>query len=235
MSKKIIAVVPAAGIGSRMKSDLPKQYLKINDKTILEHTLAALLSFNMIEKVYVVLHPQDNYFSTLELDQNKKLSTVMGGSERVDSVLAGLKQAYTDFSDSWVLVHDAARPMIRQSDIERLIKIGQKYGSAVLATPCVDTLKQATSVFDTKNDIHKISSTIDRRVMWQAQTPQFAELGNLIKSIESCPQRQNITDEASALEMAGNKVVLVEGDASNIKITKPSDLALAEFYLSKAH
>jgi 2-C-methyl-D-erythritol 4-phosphate cytidylyltransferase len=234
ISDKIVAVVPAAGIGSRMNSELPKQYLKINAKTILEHTVETLLNFDMIQSVFVVVHPKDEIFSTLDIAQHDRLTKVIGGNERVDSVLAGLKAAALYDKDAWVLVHDAARPMIRHREITRLIELGKQTGAAILATPSVDTLKQADSVFDKQQQIHTISKTVDRRVIWQAQTPQFAKLNQLIDAIASCAYPEKITDEASALEMAGVNVSLVEGDSSNIKITKPSDLALAEFYLQQA-
>ncbi|GBL05121.1 2-C-methyl-D-erythritol 4-phosphate cytidylyltransferase [Glaciecola sp. KUL10] len=235
MSSKIVAVVPAAGIGSRMNSSIPKQYLKIHKKTIFEHTLEALLSFDMIDSVVAVLHPQDEYFSSLGIASHPKLIKVIGGNERVDSVLAGLKAASVDGKDTWVMVHDAARPMIQHHNIKHLVEVGKKTGAAILATPSVDTLKQAESDFDQQKQILGIRKTIDRKLIWQAQTPQFAKLSMLIDAIESCPSPEKITDEASALEMAGHHVSLVEGDASNIKITKPSDLALAEFYLRKTH
>ncbi len=234
ISDKIVAVVPAAGVGSRMNSELPKQYIKINAKTILEHTLETLLNFDMIQAVFVVIHPEDTIFAALDVSQHHKLTKVIGGNERVDSVLAGLQAAASNGKDAWVLVHDAARPMIRHQDITRLIKLGKQTGAAILATPSIDTLKQAESVFDKQQQIHTISKTVDRRVIWQAQTPQFAKLDQLINAIASCAYPEKITDEASALEMAGVNVSLVEGDTSNIKITQPSDLALAEFYLQQA-
>jgi 2-C-methyl-D-erythritol 4-phosphate cytidylyltransferase len=217
-----------------MNSELPKQYIKINAKTILEHTLETLLNFDMIQAVFVVIHPEDTIFAALDVSQHHKLTKVIGGNERVDSVLAGLQAAASNGKDAWVLVHDAARPMIRHQDITRLIKLGKQTGAAILATPSIDTLKQAESVFDKQQQIHTISKTVDRRVIWQAQTPQFAKLDQLINAIASCAYPEKITDEASALEMAGVNVSLVEGDTSNIKITQPSDLALAEFYLQQA-
>src|SRR5699024_5775937 len=115
---QIIAVVPAAGIGSRMQSALPKQYLPILGKTILEHTVAKLLAHPAIQRVVIVLHPQDRYFYSLTLATHPRISTTIGGDSRAESVLAGLTLLA---EQDWVLVHDAARPCIQQSDIDQLL------------------------------------------------------------------------------------------------------------------
>ena len=227
---RLPVVIPAAGIGSRMQAQKAKQYLEIHSKTILEHTISLMLSHPNISKVIVVLHPDDTIFNHLAIADNKRVQTIIGGAERVDSVLAGLKYLASTTNDQQVLVHDAARPCLSHNDISKLIHACGTQNSGILAIPVADTIKQA------EPSKPLIKQTIDRSVLWQAQTPQLSNLALLIDAIESALREgATITDEASALEYAGVKVMLVEGQASNLKITRPADLALAEYYLSKSN
>ena len=226
---RLPVVIPAAGIGSRMQAPKAKQYLDINGKTIIEHTISLMLSHPNISNVLVVLHPDDTIFKNLAIANNERVKTVIGGAERVDSVLSGLKYLASTTNDSQVLVHDAARPCLSHQDISKLIHACGKQNSGILAIPVADTIKQS------EPSKSLIKQTIDRATLWQAQTPQLSNLALLISAIENALRDgATITDEASALEYAGTKVMLVEGQASNLKITRPADLELAEYYLSKS-
>ncbi|MGV7959971.1 2-C-methyl-D-erythritol 4-phosphate cytidylyltransferase [Photorhabdus tasmaniensis] len=231
----IIALVPAAGIGSRMNSDCPKQYLSIAGKTVIEHTLAALLAHPRIQRVVVVLNPADTQFQSLEVASNPRITTVIGGKQRADSVLAGLNHlAHLAGNDNrWVLVHDAARPCLHHDDLERLLQLAEtdEHGNmacgGILASPVSDTMKRGGVG-------QVIDHTVERQDLWHALTPQFFPLMLLRDSLsKALSQHANITDEASALEYCGYQPVLVHGRSDNIKVTRPEDLALAEFYLSR--
>lgn len=224
----VVALVPAAGIGSRMQANMPKQYLQIDQKTILEHTVHRLLEHALVDTVVVVVAKDDPYFQALDLNQDSRVIRVDGGKERADSVLAGLKYIQQHQLASWVMVHDAARPCVRLSDIDKLIDgvVTHPVGG-ILAAPVRDTMK--------RSDEHShISQTVEREALWHALTPQLFPLETLLDSLNRALQQQVvITDEASALEWAGYQPLLVAGAADNIKITQPEDLALAEFYLNK--
>jgi 2-C-methyl-D-erythritol 4-phosphate cytidylyltransferase len=226
-SSQLIALVPAAGIGSRMQSGCPKQYLQINDKTIVEHSIYALLAHPSIQRVIVALHPNDTDFSRLAIASDPRIVTVVGGETRADSVLAGLKQIDTR-QYGWVLVHDAARPCLHIDDLHKLIAaVLDASVGGILATPASDTMKQAVI------GENKISHTIDRTYLWRALTPQMFPVELLIACLErALNESATITDEASALEYCGFHSLLVAGRTDNIKVTHPEDLALATFYLS---
>jgi 2-C-methyl-D-erythritol 4-phosphate cytidylyltransferase len=227
VTAQYIALIPAAGIGSRMMADRAKQYLQLGEQYILSHTLAVFCQHPLISQVIVALHPEDRIFQTLPLAQHPKVHLVTGGNERVDSVLAGL-QYINQTANQHVLVHDAARPCLQADDISRLITAYEKQQTPVIfAKPASDTIKYS----DTSNIV---TETLDRQYIWQAQTPQVSPVSLLHSAIEqSLAQGLTITDEASALEAQGHKVGLVVGPAYNIKVTHPEDLALAEFYLKQ--
>jgi 2-C-methyl-D-erythritol 4-phosphate cytidylyltransferase len=226
-------VVPAAGIGKRMQADCPKQYLKIAGKTVIEHTLNNLLKHPSINQVIVVLNAQDQTFKQLSIADHPAIKTVLGGKERCDSVLAGLNFLSQD--EQWVLVHDAARPCLAQTDLTALLQLaelGNKGG--ILATPVRDTMKRGQSSKCGSQQI--VKHTESRENLWHALTPQFFQLAVLKQALEyAMDQQALITDEASAVELLGKEVVLIAGKASNIKITQPEDLLLAEFYLTQAN
>lgn len=227
-TQKIAVIIPAAGIGKRMASNQAKQYLKIGHMTVLEHTLKCFLSHDAVDTVVVVLNKEDKQFSKLDISYSSKIFTVIGGEERVDSVLAGLKFVKRLNNPSWVMVHDAARPCLQHADIDKLISTAFSSQGAILASPIVDTVKSANA------EQLSINKTIDRRLLWRALTPQMFKLNQLIDAIDLALTNQiNITDEASAMEYSGYSVKLVEGSPSNIKITRPPDLSLANFYLSQ--
>jgi len=224
---KVWVVVPAAGSGRRMGSEIPKQYLSLMGKTVLELTLTRLLQVNSVTGITLVISPDDLLFSTLALAKNPIVNTTSGGRERSDSVLAGLNslQMKAALSD-WVLVHDAARCCIRVDVINRMLNELKDSGvGGILGVPVSDTLKRV-------NHVSQIESTLDRSQVWQAQTPQLFRYGLLKKALEYALDRQcPITDEASAIELLGYDVNMCMGHYDNIKITHPDDLALAEMFL----
>ena len=224
--RDVIAVVPAAGIGSRMQAQCPKQYLTIGDKTILEHTVVALLRHPRVKKVIVAISPDDCWFDTLALAALPQVQKVTGGVQRADSVLAGLNAAD---NAGWVLVHDAARPCLHPDDLTRLLAVSERSRvGGILASPVRDTMKRSEPAAS------RIAHTVSRDELWHALTPQFFPL-ELLRDclIRALDDGATITDEASALEYCGFHPELVSGRADNIKVTRPEDLALAAFYLTR--
>ncbi|WP_040975622.1 2-C-methyl-D-erythritol 4-phosphate cytidylyltransferase [Necropsobacter massiliensis] len=223
--RQFIAVVPAAGVGSRMQTDKPKQYLEIQGKTILEHSLNRLLAHPAIAKIIVVVGQEDPYPAQLDFLQQPKIQLTVGGNTRAQSVFNGLCQIDCP-TNTWVLVHDAARPCLNRQDLDRLLEIDDENG-AILAVPVVDTVKRATAQ-------QQIQHTEDRSQLWLAQTPQLFRADLLKTALQQAfAQGLSVTDEASAMELMGFRPHLVVGRGDNIKITRPEDLALAEFYLSR--
>ncbi|MGX2951077.1 2-C-methyl-D-erythritol 4-phosphate cytidylyltransferase [Ursidibacter sp. B-7004-1] len=223
MKRKIIAIIPASGVGSRMQSHLPKQYLKIQDKTILEHTLSLFIDDHRVTRIIVAVSEKDSYYPKLSILKHPKIQCVFGGETRAHSVLNGLSELT---EQDWALVHDAARPCLKRSDLDKLLQITDPNG-AILATPAIDTIKRTT-------DGCHITHTEDRTTLWHALTPQFFPAIPLRNAIqEGLAKHLAITDEASAMEFAGYYPQLVEGRGDNIKVTRPEDLALAEFYLTQ--
>ncbi|MBY6211952.1 2-C-methyl-D-erythritol 4-phosphate cytidylyltransferase [Microbulbifer agarilyticus] len=217
-------VVPAAGAGTRMGANTPKQYLPIDGKPLIAHTLENILSWPGLKGVVVSLSADDAVFVTLECAQDDKVQTVIGGAERADSVLAALEYLSQHQSPaSPVLVHDAARPLVSTEDIDKLLAAAPM---ALLAQPASDTVKLAGE----ENSVRK---TLPREQIWLAQTPQKAPLGTLLQALQRGLDEnpKAITDEASALELAGHAPELVAACRSNFKITHPSDLVLAEALL----
>ncbi|ADW72308.1 MULTISPECIES: 2-C-methyl-D-erythritol 4-phosphate cytidylyltransferase [Rahnella] len=223
---EVIAVLPAAGIGSRMQAECPKQYLSIGGKTLIEHSICALLQSGKVSQVIVALSPHDTQFEQLPIARDPRIRVVAGGAERAESVMAGLDVA----GDSgWVLVHDAARPCLHPDDLHNLLAIAttSKVGG-ILAAPVRDTMKRG------EPGITAIAHTVDRQDLWHALTPQFFPL----ELLKTCLRRALnegavVTDEASAMEYCGFHPMLIPARADNIKVTRPEDLALAEFYLTR--
>lgn len=221
-------VIPAAGIGSRMGADKPKQYLMLGNKTILEHTITRILNLPNLAGVVVPLSIQDNFWKSLTILQHPLVHTIHGGAQRADSVLNGLNYlADKAHNQDWVLVHDAARPCVTIENIQKLCDdlAGNEVGG-ILAVPVSDTLKQVVS--------NKIQTTVDRSALWQAQTPQLFRY-KLLRDclIQTLARSENITDESSAVELCGYQPKVVEGRTDNIKVTRPDDLLLAEFILKQ--
>lgn len=225
MGAAIWGVVPAAGIGTRMQADRPKQYLRLAGKTVIQHSIERLLSLECIEGVVVSIAADDPWWPTLEWSDASKIAVVEGGAERSDSVLHALDwlAGNEQVTDSWVLVHDAARPCLSQQDLLALID-GVKADpvGGILAAPVADTLKQAGTD-------QTIVATVDRSTLWRALTPQMFRLGMLRDALQqSHIAGDPVTDDAQAIERLGHAPQLIEGSASNLKITHPGDLIVAE-------
>ncbi len=213
-----------------MGKSIPKQYLKLADKTVIEHTLQCLESHPAIHGIVIATSHGDPHWNRLRTqNRNKSLLEAYGGKERCDSVLNALERlaAYAHPQD-WVLVHDAARPCLRHEDIDRLIdKLSDHPVGGLLGIPVADTVKRVDSETN-------VIDTIDRSGLWRALTPQMFRLNDLTRALRlAVSQNQPITDEASAIEWLGLTPLLVEGHADNIKITHPQDLSLAELYLKE--
>lgn len=223
------AIVPAAGVGKRMQADRPKQYLALNGITVIEQTLTRLLQVKQLSAVVVAISKQDPYWPNLKISKNPHIYTAVGGKERADSVLSALNSiADQAAADDWVLVHDAARPCITQEDIELLInKLSLDDVGGILALPSHDTLKAV-------NDKLAISDTVDRGKIWRALTPQMFRYNALKNALQEAADKGWVmTDDASAMELQGKQPKIIAGRADNLKITRPEDLALAQFYLEQ--
>ena len=221
----IWAILPAAGIGRRMGSTTPKQYLTVAGKPVLQRSIERLCAVPAISGVIVVLHPEDEHFNSLAVADS--VETVSGGDERQESVRNAMEHLSTRAQpDDWVLVHDAARPCVLVSDINLLLQEAADHPvGALLAVPQDNTLKLA-------DETGHVSTTIDRTNYWQAYTPQLFRYGLLATALaDAASTGRVITDEASAVEALGKKPLLVMGDRYNIKITHESDLALAELII----
>lgn len=221
------AVVPAAGVGKRMNADRPKQYLPLANTTVIGQTLARLIESGVFAGIAVAISEEDPYWPALDIAKHDKIITAPGGKERADSVLSGLKTiSAMAHDDDWVLVHDAARPCLTSADIHKLIDtLKNEQVGGILALSSHDTLKQV--------DGDNIQNTLDRSHIWRALTPQMFRFGLLKSALEKSAGDPRITDEASAMEIQGFTPKIVEGRPDNIKITRPEDLALAEFYLKQ--
>ena len=227
---KLWVVIPAAGVGKRMKVNHPKQYLTIHQKTIIELTLQRFLSSPHVAGIVVAISDGDEYWSDIYSqfgDQQCLIQVVQGGKERCHSVLNGLQFLQTlAHADDWVMVHDAARPCLHEEDIQRLIdQLWNHAVGGVLALPVADTLKLSGGNL-------RVKKTVDRSHLWRALTPQMFRFQKLLNALKSAiRQPEKITDEASAMEYCGYEPVLIEGRWDNIKITHPQDLAQAEIIL----
>ncbi|NOY61552.1 MAG: 2-C-methyl-D-erythritol 4-phosphate cytidylyltransferase [Gammaproteobacteria bacterium] len=240
-------VVPASGVGKRMGGTLPKQYLSLDNAgsantttTVIECTLRRLAAHPDIRGIVVVIAEEHEQWPALSLQINKPLIVAAGGKERCDSVLNGLHQLQfvthnTEVpdvqevqTDDWVLVHDAARPCIRHSDISRLMAAVRGHaGGGLLGLPMTDTVKRCDAV-------GIVQQTIERNNLWRALTPQMFPLRRLTDALTAAFDGGHaVTDEASAMELFGYQPLMVEGHSDNIKITHPQDLALANHYLEQ--
>lgn len=223
------AVVPAAGIGSRMQADRPKQYLQLDGKTVIEQTLQRLASHPKIKGIIVAVAQDDPWWPALSFNTETPIHTVIGGDTRADSVLNALTElTLMTENDPWVLVHDAARPCLRHQDVEQMLMLldGHAVGG-ILGIPVTDTVKRT-------NSQNEIIGTVMREGLWRASTPQMFHLQALKSALSTAKEQgEVVTDEASAMELAGLQPVMVEGHADNIKITVSQDLALASLYLQQ--
>lgn len=223
-------IVPAAGSGKRMQAECPKQYLRLDQRYILDITLSRLLDSYGFSGCMVALDPQDSWWPRTDASRDERIDTCPGGLERADSVLAALVALSDRAADEdWVLVHDAARPCLHRDDLARLIAELERHPvGGLLATPVADTLKRSAS------GSHEVEATVDRSYLWRALTPQMFRFSALTRALKNAMDSgYPVTDEASAIEHAGGIPCIVEGRPDNIKITLPADLDLAGFILSR--
>jgi len=221
------ALLPCAGVGTRSGAALPKQYVKIAGRPMVAHTLAALERVERLEAIVVVLSPDDAVFETELPDWAgaRRWLARCGGAERGQTVANGLAElaARGAHPNDWVLVHDAVRCLLRPAWVDRLIDACVDDGvGGLLALPLADTLKQARD--------GRVETTLERAGKWIAQTPQMFRLGLLRDALARCDGA--VTDESSAVEALGLAPLLVDGDSENLKVTWPSDFALAERVLA---
>jgi len=221
-------VVPAAGRGTRVGGECPKQYLSLAGRPLIEHTLERLAAHPRIGGLLVTLAATDNHWPGIDTLHGKPVRHATGGAERSDSVLSGL-EALPDTvgADDFVLVHDAARPCVRLADIDRLIERAGALDGGLLGAPLRDTLKRASG-----SGCSELTEPRDQR--WRAFTPQMFRRGPLTAALRAAARAGvNVSDEAMAMELAGFAPLLVEGAEDNIKVTTAADFALAEFLLSR--
>jgi len=227
---KFIALIPAAGSGSRMGEDLPKQYRLLAGKPMIYHALRTLCGTERIGTVCVVLAPDDTEWKQYDWSEFAGKTKVLncGGATRAESVTNGLKALYAANhvqDHDWILVHDAARPGLSYALIERLLdQLADDKVGGLLAVPLADTLKRA-------DEAGRVQRTESREYLWQAQTPQMFRTKLLLEALEKA--HAGITDDASAVEALGYSPKLVMGDAYNFKVTYPQDLKLAELILQE--
>lgn len=222
-SNPVWAIVPASGVGHRMQGLKPKQYLQFEGRTIIEHTLDRLVSFDGIDGVILVLHADDRDWETLNYQSQKPLITTSGGELRQHSVFNGLlKLLEQEDDDPYAMVHDAVRPLVSHADLQKLIEAALDHpAGALLALPITDTLKH-------QDEDLNIDRTVPRAGLWRAFTPQLFKAKLLYRALEQAIQNdREVTDDASAIETLGMRPRLVECSAENIKITYPQDLSLA--------
>lgn len=222
-------LIPAAGHGTRYGGVMLKQYLPVCGKPVLAHSIRVFQFHPLINSITVVLAEGDQLFESAVGVLAATVKTVTGGDTRAQSVRNGLRFIADNYSETdWVLVHDAARPCLSSSRLEKFLEQGlESADGAILAMPVGDTLKRA-------GDSQEIVSTVDRSELWAAQTPQLFRIGALAKAIDAAHEAGcELTDEASAMEFTGVRPLLVKGSSANIKITHASDLAIAEALLAR--
>jgi len=218
------AVVPAAGRGTRVGGDVPKQYRTVAGVPLIAYTLQSLLAHPSVEAAMVVISADDGAWPGWHEIEGKPVVTCHGGEARADSVLAGLEALPASVrADEFVLVHDAARPNLRTGDLDQLLERGRNDPvGAILATPLHDTLKQA-------GDDGGIDGTLPRERLWRALTPQLFRRLQLSRALEAARDAGvAVTDESMAMERQGLRPLLVEGSEDNFKVTTAADLARFE-------
>lgn len=225
----LFALVAAAGTGTRLARETPKQYLRLLEKPMLWHSVRALCAARP-ENVFIVLAPDDEEFARHDWSalEGRVEALYCGGETRRDSVYNGLIAASAAIdADDFILVHDAARPCVPRADIERLVEecSADRIGG-ILALPVAETVKRAAK---DEAGTQRIAATEDRSQLWLAQTPQMFRVGLLMQALRQA--RRNVTDEASAIEQLGLRPRIVAGSRENLKVTYPEDLAIAEAIL----
>lgn len=228
---KVAAVIAAAGLGRRMQTDIPKTYLLLAGKPILIHTLEVFEQVPEVHEVLVVVHPEDLEFCQEEIlapyPLKKVLRVVPGGKERQDSVYNALKVLKRESEKlEIILVHDGVRPLVSPALVRKVVAAARRFGAAILGIPCQDTLKRVSP----RNEV---VDTVDRRDLWQVQTPQAFQAALLWRAYqEAMSQELYATDEAGLVEALGETVVVVPGSPLNLKITTQDDLKMVEAFLA---
>lgn len=230
---RVAAIIPAAGLGRRMQHDTPKTYLHLAGKPILIHTLEVFEKVPEVHEVVVVVHPEDLEFCQEEVIEayplKKVLRLVPGGKERQDSVYNALRVLWKHAKElDIILVHDGVRPLVDPAQVGKVVAAARRHGGAVLGIPCQDTLKRI-------NARGEVQGTVDRRELWQIQTPQAFRAALLWRAYQEAMERGfYATDEAALVEALGETVVVVPGSPLNLKITTPDDLKIAEAILASS-
>jgi len=231
---QVFAILPAAGLGTRMAASQPKQFLELNGLPILIHSLRAFAAVPRITAIYVAVRSNEIERVESQIQDHaaeygfaRRIRVVAGGDNRQESVTHALAALECE-EDDIVLVHDAVRPLIDTATIERTIDAVAEFGAAIVGLPAIDTVKQV------ERTAHGalVTSTIPREFVVLAQTPQGFRYGLLRQAFAEATADGFVgTDEASVVERAGHPIAVVPGSQVNLKITQPGDLALAEFYL----
>ena len=223
-----VAIIPAAGDSSRYSGEIPKQFLRVDGRTVLELSIKPLLDFSECLGVCVLVPPEDQYHKALEIKDNPKIFLAEGGTSRIDSVAKGVKfWQQSELSYDYILIHDAARPCLRSSDVQQLLtSIDGEVDGVVLGIPCSDTIKKVSA------EGSLILNTLDRNKLWRAFTPQIFRKEVLQKNALEENIEKEFTDEASLVEANGGKLKMVKGFEDNIKLTFPEDLGLIKSILS---
>jgi 2-C-methyl-D-erythritol 4-phosphate cytidylyltransferase len=225
-SERFYGLIPAAGAGERMGTDKPKQFLKLLGRPLLYHSVKALLANDRIDTVFVVLAPTDGEFKQYDWSEfGERIAPLYcGGATRHDSVLNGLVAASSTVQpDDWILVHDAARPCLSQRELQRMLDVlATDAVGGILGVPVADTLKRADAA-------GRIQTTEPREHLWQAQTPQMFRHGLLLQALS---RTAKLSDEAGAIEALGLRPKLVQGSGTNLKVTYPEDMQLAQTILA---
>ena len=223
---KVSVIIPAAGQGTRMGSSIPKQFLLLQGKPILHHTLRAFETSGLVDSITLVVPEKDfdDARKAWAKDCDIVKNIVAGGKERQDSVYNGFRAI--DADTDVVIVHDGVRPFVSADMIQRAIEAAQRYGAAITAIPVSDTIKQS-------DDEGFVARTVERNGLWRIQTPQAFQYGVLAEAFQKAVKDSYFgTDEGSLLEHAGKKVKIIEGSEMNIKITRKEDLILGEAILN---
>ena len=223
-----VAIIPAAGDSSRYSGEVPKQFLRVDGRTVLELSIRPLLDFSECLGVCVLVPPEDQFHKALEIKDNPKIFLAEGGTSRIDSVAKGVKfWQQSELSYDYILIHDAARPCLRSSDVKQLLtSIDGEVDGVVLGIPCSDTIKKVSA------EGSLILNTLDRNKLWRAFTPQIFRKEVLQKNALEENIEKEFTDEASLVEANGGKLKMVKGFEDNIKLTFPEDLGLIKSILS---
>ena len=216
-------LIPAAGIGQRMAASIPKQFMKLGEKTLLERTVESLASHEKIEGIYIGLSADCERSEWVKSLHPKVIDIYEGGASRAETVLNGTRYLLENgcSESDWILVHDSNRPFLSLDEISSLLsKVGEDLNGGILSEPIHDTVKLGSS--------SRISKTLPRGEIFRAQTPQMFKIGILNKALTNCLQSGiEVTDEAQAVELLGYHPILVRGSASNIKITTADDMNMA--------